>query len=76
MYWTKCQLFSQMTIICQLTDRIYFPHRGGRGQWKIQGRGVKKALENPGGGVKKDCRNPGDGVIRDQNPGDGLRLFD
>jgi hypothetical protein len=33
-------------------------------------------LENPGGGVKKDCRNPGDGVIRDQNPGDGLRLFD
>ena len=34
---------------------------GGLRQWKIQGRGVKKALENPGGGVKKNAEIQGVG---------------
>jgi hypothetical protein len=31
------------------------------GQWKIQGRGVEKALENPVGGVKKTAEIQGMG---------------
>ena len=40
----------------------------------MQGRCVKKALENSGGGIKKDHRNSGGDVIRDQYKGDGLQL--
>ena len=34
----------------------------------------RKGLGKSRGRCEKDCRNPGGGVIRDQNPGDGLRL--
>ena len=35
-----------------MADCIYFPYIGGRGPWKIQGRGVKNA-KNPGVEVMK-----------------------
>jgi hypothetical protein len=45
-----------------------------RGLWTMEnpGEGCKKGLGKSRVRGEKDCRNPG--VVRDQNPGDGLRL--
>jgi hypothetical protein len=83
--WASCLATKSWASLClcfhwQIAFIICTVGGGGGG-----GGGRLRTLENPGEGYKKrpwksrgrgekESRNPGCGLIRDQNPGDSLRL--